>query len=143
MLPPSFQTDITTMATGSLPLPAQLVRRSGQLVSTEQVRVSLMASPSCDTDHSLQVLTDSPVLALYFSAHWCPPCRQFTPLLARAHAQAKQAGLADKARLNNPQNMNLTFKHFFRKKFGLFGRLLTPGLRWRWCLSAATVARRT
>ena len=49
----------------------------------------------------LQVLAHTPVLALYFSAHWCPPCRQFTPLLARAHAQAKQAGMADKERLNS------------------------------------------
>lgn len=24
------------------------------------------------------------VLALYFSAHWCPPCRQFTPVLREA-----------------------------------------------------------
>ena len=48
----------------------------------------------------MQVLADTPVLALYFSAHWCPPCRQFTPLLARAYSQAKQAGLADKARGN-------------------------------------------
>ena len=23
------------------------------------------------------------VIAFYFSAHWCPPCRQFTPVLAR------------------------------------------------------------
>ena len=41
-----------------------------------------------------QVLADTPVLAFYFSAHWCPPCRQFTPVLARVHAQARQAASA-------------------------------------------------
>ena len=25
----------------------------------------------------------APVLAIYFSAHWCPPCRGFTPTLAK------------------------------------------------------------
>ncbi|EYC15574.1 hypothetical protein Y032_0036g3220 [Ancylostoma ceylanicum] len=27
-----------------------------------------------------EVLKDK-VVGLYFSAHWCPPCRQFTPVL--------------------------------------------------------------
>ena len=25
------------------------------------------------------------VVFLYFSAHWCPPCKQFTPLLANLY----------------------------------------------------------
>ncbi|KAG2426987.1 hypothetical protein HXX76_012771 [Chlamydomonas incerta] len=30
------------------------------------------------------------VLALYFSAHWCPPCRQFTPHLASIYTNFKK-----------------------------------------------------
>jgi len=31
-------------------------------------------------------------LGIYFSAHWCPPCRSFTPKLAQAYKSLKQAG---------------------------------------------------
>ena len=30
------------------------------------------------------------VVALYFSAHWCPPCRGFTPALAAAYEMANE-----------------------------------------------------
>jgi nucleoredoxin len=32
------------------------------------------------------------VVAVYFSAHWCPPCRAFTPTLIKAYQDAKAAG---------------------------------------------------
>jgi thiol-disulfide isomerase/thioredoxin len=32
------------------------------------------------------------VVAVYFSAHWCPPCRAFTPNLAAVYQQAKASG---------------------------------------------------
>jgi thiol-disulfide isomerase/thioredoxin len=32
------------------------------------------------------------VVALFFSAHWCPGCRDFTPVLAKAYTDAKAAG---------------------------------------------------
>jgi nucleoredoxin len=34
-------------------------------------------------------------LALYFSAHWCGPCRGFTPTLAKLYADMKAAGRDD------------------------------------------------
>jgi nucleoredoxin len=33
-----------------------------------------------------------PVLGLYFSAHWCPPCRGFTPVLSEKYTKLKEAG---------------------------------------------------
>merc|ERR1712173_180160 len=32
------------------------------------------------------------VIGLYFSAHWCPPCRAFTPKLATVYNDIKKAG---------------------------------------------------
>jgi nucleoredoxin len=38
-------------------------------------------------------LVDNKVLGLYFSAHWCPPCRGFTPKLAEQYKKIQEAGL--------------------------------------------------
>ena len=31
-------------------------------------------------------------IGLYFSAHWCPPCRKFTPMLVKAYNEMKADG---------------------------------------------------
>ena len=33
-----------------------------------------------------EVLADKKIIAFYFSAHWCPPCRLFTPVLAEFYS---------------------------------------------------------
>ena len=33
------------------------------------------------------VLSSKRVVCFYFSAHWCPPCRQFTPILKEAYEE--------------------------------------------------------
>nr|XP_054928194.1 nucleoredoxin-like protein 2 isoform X2 [Dermacentor andersoni] len=36
-----------------------------------------------------KALGDAKAVVLYFSAHWCPPCRMFTPVLAEAYKEMK------------------------------------------------------
>ena len=37
-------------------------------------------------------LADADAVGIYFSAHWCPPCRGFTPKLAEAYKQMRANG---------------------------------------------------
>ena len=41
------------------------------------------------------------VLGLYFSAHWCPPCRAFTPQLAQWYNKVKKS--------SNGENFDIVF----------------------------------
>ncbi|CAE7732318.1 nxn [Symbiodinium pilosum] len=43
-------------------------------------------------DFDAQQLATSDVVALYFSAHWCPPCRGFTPLLKKFYETLQSLG---------------------------------------------------
>lgn len=38
---------------------------------------------------SSEALKEAEVIGFYFSAHWCPPCRAFTPVLADAYEEMK------------------------------------------------------
>ena len=46
----------------------QLLRKDGAVVQADEA------------------LTDKKIIAFYFSAHWCPPCRLFTPVLAEFYS---------------------------------------------------------
>jgi thiol-disulfide isomerase/thioredoxin len=37
-----------------------------------------------------QALQGKRLVALYFSAHWCPPCRQFTPIFSEFYSTLKE-----------------------------------------------------
>jgi len=41
---------------------------------------------------SAEALEDKKVIALYFSAVWCPPCRNFTPRLVEAANELREDG---------------------------------------------------
>ena len=40
-----------------------------------------------------EVLSSKKFIGIYFSAHWCPPCRGFTPVLAEFYEAAKEHGV--------------------------------------------------
>ena len=40
----------------------------------------------------VEKLADKELVAIYFSAQWCPPCRTFTPLLVDATEELQEAG---------------------------------------------------
>ena len=35
-------------------------------------------------------IKDAPLIGIYFSAHWCPPCRGFTPILSKFYKVANE-----------------------------------------------------
>lgn len=51
-----------------------------------------LRTPTGELVATSTALTDKDVVGIYFSAHWCPPCRRFTPQLSEKYTALKEAG---------------------------------------------------
>lgn len=58
------------------------------------------------------------VVALYFSAHWCGPCRQFTPLLKDLHQQCVAAGKTFEVIFVSADRTENDFLNYFNNDHG-------------------------
>lgn len=53
-------------------------------------------------------------VGLYFSAHWCPPCRGFTPLLSKAYTTTLKAKNVEVVFVSSDQNES-AFKSYYKE----------------------------
>ena len=51
-----------------------------------------LRSPSGCLVLTEEIISRNSVVAIYFSAHWCPPCRKFTPILCKKYNTLKEVG---------------------------------------------------
>jgi len=58
------------------------------------------------------------VIMLYFSAHWCPPCRGFTPELVKTVAALKKAGTAFETIFVSSDEDTKSFQEYFASMTG-------------------------
>lgn len=61
-------------------------------VSLSLCRVSLRDCVQSDGTEVGPEALDGKVLAVYFSAGWCAPCKQFTPILKSVYNKLQEAG---------------------------------------------------
>jgi len=66
---------------------------------------------------SRDVLKDKPVIGIYFSAHWCPPCRTFTPKLVAY-------------RDRQPKDFEVVFVSSDRTEEAQFEYMKETGMQW-------------
>merc|ERR1712117_711200 len=58
-------------------------------------------------------LEGATAIGLYFSAHWCPPCRGFTPKLAERYNSLKEAGAKVEVIFCSSDRDENAFKEYF------------------------------
>jgi len=53
-------------------------------------------------------------ICFYFSGHWCPPCRQFTPVLKEFYDEAKAQGKSFEIIFVSSDHDNASFLNYFK-----------------------------
>ena len=83
-----------------VPIPLSAIANMAAVIATDIPSVSNRFASELEgllisRDHGAfgpydsQQLADKKYIAVYFSAYWCPPCRQFTPMLVEWYRQRK------------------------------------------------------
>jgi len=54
------------------------------------------------------------IIFLYFSAHWCPPCRQYTPMMVAFYKQMKDLGKPLEVIFVSLDKSQKEFKNYFK-----------------------------
>merc|ERR1712099_200554 len=64
-------------------------------------------------------LADKDLVLFYFSAHWCPPCRQFTPMLKDFYEEAEGIEIVFVSSDRSPEDMISYMKESHGDWFGV------------------------
>jgi len=62
---------------------------------------------------SSDVVLANKVVAVYFSAHWCPPCRNFTPMLKEFYNELKSMGASFEIVFVSSDNSQQSFNEYY------------------------------
>eukprot|EP00038_Savillea_parva_P008570 m.177769 g.177769 ORF g.177769 m.177769 type:complete len:272 (-) comp14417_c0_seq1:141-956(-) len=65
--------------------------QAASTVAPDAIRTATLETKAGDKVAAKDVLPGK-IVALFFSAHWCPGCVIFTPILAKAYTEARAAG---------------------------------------------------
>merc|ERR1711988_10913 len=63
-----------------------------------------------------EALADVDAIGIYFSAHWCPPCRGFTPKLAEIYKTMKAAGKKFEIIFASSDRDTAAFDEYFKEQ---------------------------
>jgi len=64
---------------------------------------------------NIDTLNSNTAIGFYFSAHWCPPCRGFTPQLVKTYNTLKEAGKKFEIVFASSDNDEESFKEYFHE----------------------------